>query len=199
LHSARKARIFSINGTQEVELEHFFLLPRTDVLRENILRPGEVVTQILVPAARANTHSIYLEAREQKSFDWPLASVAAAVESERGRVRGTRIVMGGVAPIPWRVPEAEKALAGATLDSTTAARAAELALKDAKPLADNAYKVAIAKTLVRRAILEAGGKYNSQCIAPIEPRAATLVRSCGAAHISEAKPNARGRLRGTCE
>ncbi|MBV8453672.1 MAG: xanthine dehydrogenase family protein subunit M, partial [Deltaproteobacteria bacterium] len=88
---------------------------------------------------------------------WPLVSVAAIVESAANRVRKARIVMGAVAPIPWRAPEAEKVLAGAMLDSTVAAHAADVALNGAKPLADNGYKVPIAKALVRRAILQAGG------------------------------------------
>ncbi|MBV8771480.1 MAG: FAD binding domain-containing protein [Deltaproteobacteria bacterium] len=152
-----KANIFGPRGTYEVELENFFVLPRADVLRENILQPGEIITEIILPAPAANTHSVYLEAREKQSFDWPLVSVAAVLTTESDGVRQARIVMGAVAPIPWRVADAERVLAGAKLDSTVAARAADLALSGAKPLADNGYKVTIAKTLVRRAILKAGG------------------------------------------
>ena len=152
-----KASVFGPKGAYEIDLEHFFLLPRTDVIRENILQPGEIVTEIIVPIPHPNTSSVYLEAREKQSFDWPLVSVAAVMETEGHRVREARIVMGAVGPIPWRVPEAEHVLAGATIDSAVAASAADLALKNAKPLADNAYKVPIAKALVRRAILQAGG------------------------------------------
>jgi xanthine dehydrogenase YagS FAD-binding subunit len=156
-----KARVFGPNGYHEVELEHFFVLPRTDVLRENVLQPGEIITEIVVPAPRSRTGSIYLEAREKQSFDWPLVSVAALVEGVANHVHDARIVMGAVAPTPWRVPDAEKVLIGATLDSAVAARAAEVALSGAKPLADNSYKVPIAKALVRRAILQAGGVQRS--------------------------------------
>jgi len=151
-----RARVFGQNGEHEVELEHFFVLPQTDVLRENLLQPEEIITEIIVPAPSPGTDSSYLEAREKQSFDWPLVSVAAVVESAAGRVLQARIVMGAVAPIPWRVPDAEKVLAGATLDSVVAGHAADVALNGAKPLADNGYKVPIAKTLVRRAILQAG-------------------------------------------
>jgi len=132
------------------------VLPQTDVLRENLLQPEEIITEIIVPAPSPGTDSSYLEAREKQSFDWPLVSVAAVVESAAGRVLQARIVMGAVAPIPWRVPDAENVLAGATLDSVVAGHAADVALNGAKPLADNGYKVPIAKTLVRRAILQAG-------------------------------------------
>jgi xanthine dehydrogenase YagS FAD-binding subunit len=152
-----KAIIFGPKGTNEIELEHFFVLPQADVLRENILQPGEIITEISVPAPRANTNSIYIEAREKQSFDWPLVSVAAVIATDGGRVREARIVMGAVAPIPWRVVEAETILTGSTLEPTIAARSASVALKGAKPLADNDYKVTIARTLVRRAILQAGG------------------------------------------
>jgi xanthine dehydrogenase YagS FAD-binding subunit len=152
-----KARVFGPKGDHEIDLENFFVLPRTDVLRENVLQPGEIITEIIVPAPHRGTNSVYLEAREKQSFDWPLVSVAALMEIAADRVREARIVMGAVAPIPWRVPDAEKVLTGATLDPTVAARAGDAALSGAKPLADNGYKVPIAKALVRRAILQAGG------------------------------------------
>jgi xanthine dehydrogenase YagS FAD-binding subunit len=151
------ARVFGPKGFHEIDLEHFFLLPRNDVLRENILEPGEIITEIIVPAPPAGTNSAYLEAREKQSFDWPLVSVAAVVTNATNRVRGARIVMGAVAPIPWRAPDAEKVLTGATLDPAVATRAADQALKNAKPLTDNAYKMPIAKALIRRALLQAGG------------------------------------------
>jgi xanthine dehydrogenase YagS FAD-binding subunit len=152
-----KAKVFGPKGDHEIDLEQFFVLPQADVLRENVLQPGEIITQIIVPAPPRGANSVYLEAREKQSFDWPLVSVAAVVESAANRVRRALIVLGAVAPIPWRVPEAEKVLAGATLNSAVAAHAADVALSGAKPLADNGYKVPIAKALVRRAILQAGG------------------------------------------
>jgi xanthine dehydrogenase YagS FAD-binding subunit len=152
-----KARVFGPKGDHEIDLEQFFVLPQADVLRENVLQPGEIITQIIVPVPPRGANSVYLEAREKQSFDWPLVSVAAVVESAANRVRRALIVLGAVAPIPWRVPEAENVLAGATLDSAVAAHAADVALSGAKPLADNGYKVPIAKALVRRAILQAVG------------------------------------------
>ena len=95
--------------------------------------------------------------REKQSFDWPLVSVAVVIATIRShRVHHARVVMGAVAPIPWRSPEAEQALAGATLDRARAVSAAEAALKDARPLPHNAYKVAIARAVVRRTVLRAG-------------------------------------------
>ncbi len=154
-----RARIIGPAGERSVEMEKFFTLPSVDVSRENSLQPGEIIVDVSVPTPAAETHSTYLEAREKQSFDWPLVSVAAVLMSapESKSIRDARIVMGAVAPIPWRVPGAEASIKGAPLDVAHAKAAAEAALKDAQPMSDNAYKVTIAKVMVRRAILRAGG------------------------------------------
>src|SRR6266849_1813748 len=128
------------------------------VAREKLLEPGEVLTEVIIPAPPRGARSVYLEAREKQSYDWPLVSVATVIVVDHGRVvRNARIVMGAVAPIPWHSSEAEKVLVGAQLDRDAATRAAEAALKPAAPLRDNGYKVAIAKVLIRRALMRAGG------------------------------------------
>ena len=145
-------------GARTLALDQFFTLPAIDPARENVLAPGEVMTQIILPAPAAGVRSVYLEAREKQSFDWPLVGVAAVLVVDRDRVvRSARIVMGAVAPIPWRVPHAEQLLVGARLDRDLAARVADAALVGAAPLSDNAYKVPIAKALVRRAVMRAAG------------------------------------------
>ena len=145
-------------GERTIELEQFFTLPTADPARENLLNSGEVLVEVMIPAPAPGALSVYLETREKQSFDWPLVSVATIVVSDRSHtVREARVVMGAVAPIPWRSHEAEAALRGAHLNTAIAARAAEAALKPAAPLSDNGYKVPIAKALVRRAIARAGG------------------------------------------
>ena len=142
-----------------VPLDKFFTLPTVDVKRENALAAGSIITGVIVPPTAPGTRSVYLEAREKQSFDWPLVSVAVVLSpAVPGKpVRDARIVMGAVAPIPWRSPEAEAALRGAPLDEARARTAADAALAYAQPMSDNAYKVVLAKVLVRRAILKAGG------------------------------------------
>lgn len=143
-------------GERSIELEQFFTLPKIDPARENVLKAGEVMTEIVIPAPPAGTRSVYLEAREKQSFDWPLVSVAAvAVVDHAPVVRAARIVIGAVAPIPWRAPQAEQVIVGSRVTYELAVRAADAALTGAAPLADNGYKVPIAKVLVRRAILRA--------------------------------------------
>jgi xanthine dehydrogenase YagS FAD-binding subunit len=151
-------RLAGPSGERTAALDKFFTLPNVNPPRENLLEPGEVLTEVIIPAPPRGTRSVYIEAREKQSYDWPLVSVAAVITVDHGRVvRNARVVIGAVAPIPWRSPEAEKVLAGARLDRDAATQAAEAALKPAAPLRDNGYKVAIAKVLVRRAIMRAGG------------------------------------------
>jgi xanthine dehydrogenase YagS FAD-binding subunit len=151
-------RLVGPSGERAVALDKFFTLPNVNPARENVLEPGEILTEVIIPAPPRGARSVYIEAREKQSYDWPLVSVAAVIAVDHGRVvRNARVVMGAVAPIPWHSPEAEKVLIGAQLDRDAATRAAEAALKPAAPLRDNGYKVAIAKVLIRRAIMRAGG------------------------------------------
>jgi xanthine dehydrogenase YagS FAD-binding subunit len=141
-------------GARRLALERFFLLPRDGgILKETALQPGEIVTAVRARQPGAGWRSTYLKFKERSSYDFALASVAAGVQLEGGLVRAARIVLGGVAPVPWRVPKAEALLQGAALGPQTARAAAEEALRGAEPLADNGYKVPLAKTLVERALL----------------------------------------------
>lgn len=153
------ARIIGPAGEYAVKLEKFFTLPSVDPTRENALGAGEIVVEVVVPSPATGTRSAYLEAREKQSFDWPSVSAAAMVvrAPSSGAVRRARIVMGAVAPIPWRASAAEAVLEGAVLDAGRARAAAEAALKGAAPMSDNGYKVPMAKAIVRRTILRAGG------------------------------------------
>ena len=139
-------------GAQEVPLERFFVLPKDNVRRENILRPDEILTSIQVPASPLAERSIYLKFREKTSMDWAMSAVAAAVSVTGGQVVDARIVLGGVAPIPWRVPAAEKLLRGTTGDDQPLHAVAEAALNGAAPLEQNGYKIPLTRTLVRRAL-----------------------------------------------
>ncbi len=153
------ARLIGPGGERTVILDQFFTLPSVDPTRENVMRPGEILIEVIVPRPASTARSAYLEVREKQSFDWPLVSVAAMLESDpRSRaVHDARVVLGAVAPIPWRSREAEQALGAGVLTRARAVAAAEAALKQARPLPHNAYKVAIARALIRRTVLRAGG------------------------------------------
>lgn len=142
------------SGKQVIPLDKFFTLPSDGNLRrENVLKNDDIITAINVPASPLAARSTYLKFKERESLDFAMASVATAVQLLPNKtVKDVRIVLGGVAPIPWRVPEAEKYLIGKTLSQEVLTEAAKLALKDAKPLEKNAYKVPLTQTLVRRAL-----------------------------------------------
>ena len=148
-------RIAGPKGERVVPLDSFFVLPRKDVMRENILEPNEVITEILVPQPAAGSTSTYLKFKERETQDFALASAAVALTSRNGVVQSARVVLGGVAPIPWRSAEAEELVKGKRLTPEVAQAAAIAALKPAKPLDDNEYKVPLAQTIVRRALLAA--------------------------------------------
>ena len=99
----------------------------------------------------------HYEVRYKESHDWPIAFATVLLTMNGTAVQSARVVMGAVAPIPWRSPAAEQSLAGKTINEETAAAAADAALKDARPLSQNAYKVDVAKVAVKRAILRAAG------------------------------------------
>ena len=123
-----------------------------------MLQNDDIITQIHVPASPLAARSTYLKFKERESLDFALASAAVALRfAGNRRVSDARIVLGGVAPIPWRVPSAEKFLAGKQLDSSVLEEAGKIALADAKPLEKNAYKVPLTQTLVRRALKKAAG------------------------------------------
>jgi xanthine dehydrogenase YagS FAD-binding subunit len=135
-------------------LENFFLSPDRDMSRENDLRSQEILTAVLLPPLPANMRTIHLRQGEKDAFDWSLAEVAVAVELNlRGLCQRASIILGAVAPVPYRATMAEAALLGKKINPQVAATAARAALDGAAPLARNAYKLPLLETLVRRAIL----------------------------------------------
>jgi xanthine dehydrogenase YagS FAD-binding subunit len=146
-------------GQRSVPLERFFTLPAAGNLRrENILENDELITEVHVPPSKFAAHSTYLKFKERDSLDFAMSAVAAAVAFAANKtVTEARLVLGGVAPAPWRAPKAENSLIGKTLTSEVLANAARLALEGSAPLEHNAYKVPLTQTLVRRALARAGG------------------------------------------
>jgi xanthine dehydrogenase YagS FAD-binding subunit len=142
-------------GKRQISLEEFFTPPTVDLHRENSLAADEILTQIIVPAPAANSRSAYLKQGEKESFDWPIADVAVVIERDGDRCRKASIVLGAAAPVPHRAKEAEAALVNQPLNEETARAAARAALTGATPLTQNAYKIPIFQTLIRRCILAA--------------------------------------------
>jgi xanthine dehydrogenase YagS FAD-binding subunit len=139
-------------GIKPVKIENFFVDPKKSVARENILLPGEIITDVRIPAVSGMVKSSFRKIAARGSWDFALVSVAAMLQFEGDNVRASRIVLGGVAPYPWRVAEAEKILMGKKLDSAAAAAVAEAAILGAAPLRDNAYKVDMVKGAVEESL-----------------------------------------------
>jgi xanthine dehydrogenase YagS FAD-binding subunit len=142
----------SPRGQRRMKLAELFVAPRGRERREHSLRPGELITEVRVPEAAMARKGTYLKAMDRKAWSFALVSVAAAARIERGVARDVRVVLGGVAPVPWRVIAAEKGLEGSALDEAACADAADRLLAGATPLRDNGYKVTLARELVRRAL-----------------------------------------------
>lgn len=138
-------------GEVEVGIADFFVLPRHLVERENRLQPGELITRILLPPPDATKRTMYLKFTE-RAWDFALVSVAASLTIAGGVCADSRIVLGGVAPSPWRAYTAEQALNGQRLTPAAIAEAAQRATDGAVPLEHNAYKVRLAQTAVRRCL-----------------------------------------------
>ncbi|MGD1148246.1 MAG: xanthine dehydrogenase family protein subunit M [Thermoanaerobaculaceae bacterium] len=147
-------RIVGPAGARSVAADAFFVPPSTDYTRETVLGPGEIVTEIVLPAQPQRTRGTYRKVRARGSWDFALAGAAVVATIADGRVGRVRIVLSGVAPIPWRAPGAERALAGQRLSAKSAAKAAAAAVVGAQPLAQNTYKVEMLRGAVEEALLE---------------------------------------------
>ncbi len=150
-----KVTIAGAKGTRTVALKHFFQMPDKNLKGENVLQPGEVVTQITVPKPKAGTRSTYLKVREKDSFDWALVSAAVVLQMQGEICRVATVVLGGVAPVPYDSASAAKMLVGKPVTVQTATAAGKAAVEQATPLEHNAYKVPLAAAVVKRAVLAA--------------------------------------------
>ncbi len=147
-------RVVSAKGAaREIDAGEFFQMPNANLYGETVLPPDEIITHVVLPAP-GHRSAVY-EVRFKQSHDWPLAAAAVNLVMAGATVKSARVVMGAVAPVPWRAPAAERVLAGKTITEAVAAEAANAAVTGARPMSGNAYKIQIAKTAVRRAILAA--------------------------------------------
>lgn len=148
-----KFRVAGPSGERMVPAAEFFALPRVDPARENVMAHDEILAAVHLPAPAANTRSTYHKVLDREAWTHAVVSVAVVLEMDQQVCRSARIVLGGVAPIPWRLPKVEALLAGKPITPELAAQAGDTALEGANPLAKNAYKVPLTKTAVRRTLL----------------------------------------------
>jgi len=145
--------IYGEKGERAVPTENFFLGPRN--VEETVLKTSELISRITVPEPKPQSKSIFIKSRIRNTWDFALASVAVSMNLDTERTpRDVRVVLGGVAPYPYRVTAAESELEGRKLNEAVTNKAADAAVHKSQPLKMNAYKVKLIRSLVKRAINE---------------------------------------------
>ena len=139
-------------GTRAVPIGEFHLLPGQTPERETVLEPGDLITHVTLSPPVAGSKQLYLKLRDRASYEFALASAAVVLTLASGRVTRARVALGGVGTKPWRSPEAEAALAGQPAEAASFRRAAEAALRDARPQSENAFKIELAKRCLAHAL-----------------------------------------------
>lgn len=155
-----KVKLESAQGSREVDVAQFFVAPATDSEREIALKPNEILTGILIPAAKGVKSATY-EVRQKEALDWPLATASVTLTMSGNNVSKASIVLGHVGPTPVVATSAAALLNGKAITPELAEAAGAEAVKSAKPLSANAYKVTLAKVAVKRALLAAAGVQSS--------------------------------------
>ena len=135
-----------------LDAEDYFVGPAIDITRMTVLKPNELLTAVQVSGDWAGAQVYYQKVRDRASWDFSLVTVAAAFRASGGRIEAAPIAVNGVAPYPVRLHDVERAVAGSATGEETARAAGELAVRGAKPLRHNEYKVALLRNLVRRAV-----------------------------------------------
>ena len=148
-----KFHIVGPKGERTIPAADFFVLPKQNAARENALAEDEVLASVELPVARPGMRSKYHKVLDREAWTHAVVSAAIVLEMDKDICRSARVVLGGVAPIPWRVPEAERQLTGQRITPDLAAKAAATAVAGATPLAKNAYKVPLTREIVQRTVL----------------------------------------------
>jgi xanthine dehydrogenase YagS FAD-binding subunit len=139
-------------GERDIPLGDFYLIPGATPQNENVLKPGDLITYVTLPAAIPNAKSHYLKLRDRASYEFALASAAVIVQIEGGKIRKARVALGGVGTKPWRSLEAEHALEGKSANEAAFRGAANAALHHAVTQSGNAYKIELSKRCIIRAL-----------------------------------------------
>jgi xanthine dehydrogenase YagS FAD-binding subunit len=148
--------IQSPTGTQrDVPIADFFLLPGTTPHIETVLKPGDLITHVTLPAPRPHSKQLYLKLRDRASYEFALSSAAVIAETTAGKLSFVRLALGGVGTKPWRAHEAEAALLHHPAQTATFQRAALAALRDAHPQSENAFKVELTRRCITHALTQA--------------------------------------------
>ncbi len=145
-------QIQGARGDRSVSIADFHLLPGNTPDRETVLEPGDLITHVTLPQPAAGSKSLYLKLRDRASYEFALASAAVVVTVAAGKFTRVRIALGGVGTKPWRTLDAEAALTDQAVGLDSFRKAAEIALRDAKPQSENGFKIELAKRCLVHAL-----------------------------------------------
>ena len=145
------------NDFRKVPADKFFILPEQNTLQENILKPGEILTEIFIPELPLSASSRYIKFTERNVWDFAIVSVAAIVNKTGNKVSTAQIVFGGVAPKPWIDENLTSMLIGMELSDKSIEAAAANMLMDAEPMEKNDYKIPLARNLVKKVLKDLRG------------------------------------------
>jgi xanthine dehydrogenase YagS FAD-binding subunit len=145
--------ILSPRGEKSLALADFYALPSKNVRRENVLAGEELIREIRIPPAKKDEKSAYVKLKERETWDFALVSAAVRGTVSGGGLSDLRIILGGVAPIPWRLAKTERSLQGKKLAESLIKEALRADLQEARPLQENSYKTALIEAAVSRALL----------------------------------------------
>jgi len=151
-----KAKIAGVSGNRDVAFDSYFIGPREDVLRENVLKPNEFMTHVEIPNPASGTKMAWNKLKDRQVYDFALTSVAVAFTMDGNNWKDGRITLGGVSPVPYRAKVVEDALKGKDIKGTIKQAAAQIRTV-ARPMSLNAYKVDVAQGLIERTVLDALG------------------------------------------
>lgn len=140
-------------AVREVALQDFYRIPQSPTEREHDLKPNEMVVEVRIPPADG-WKAAYYEVRQKHAFDWPLVTASIALRVDGGVIRKARVILGHVAPVPWRCAGAEAFLLANPISATMPAAAAAKAVEGAKSLGQNGYKISLAGVSVERALAQ---------------------------------------------
>jgi xanthine dehydrogenase YagS FAD-binding subunit len=150
------AKIHGPNGERTVSFDDFFVGPGQDILRENVLQPDEILVEVSIPTPAPGTRQGWTKLKNRQVYDFAVVSVATAFTAENGTWQDGRVVLGGVAPVPYRALVVENQLKGKNVQTVIKQAAGQIRTVS-RPMSMNAYKVDLAQNLIESTILGALG------------------------------------------
>jgi xanthine dehydrogenase YagS FAD-binding subunit len=153
-----RIKISDSDNEKLIPVESFFVNPKTDLHKENVLNSNEIISEIQIPISPDQSYGVYIKAMERKTWDFATVSVALQVCAEEDIVRDARLVIGGVSPSPFRLRDAEMLMKDKRIDNDISSQVSEIVVSVSRPLRDNGYKISLAISLIKQAMAEIGNK-----------------------------------------